>query len=188
MAAQANNVTILSTVVQAYKTSGLLTKALTTTEEKETKNTDREPPEGSGATPLHKAVIFSNYENIVLLLKEYEEHCPEAVTALSYGELVIPHCPTEPASFIEVYCSIVGSIRCPRHTIHIICLTISSLYTYVSFCKGSTLMHLAAYGPDKVPIIKYFLREYKDICIPMLLVKDNRGQTPQKVAVEFKVS
>lgn len=135
MAAQANNVTILSTVVQAYKTSGLLTKALTTTEEKETKNTDREPPEGSGATPLHKAVIFSNYENIVLLLKEYEEHCPEAVTALSYG---------------------------------------------------STLMHLAAYGPDKVPIIKYFLREYKDICIPMLLVKDNRGQTPQKVAVEFK--
>ena len=85
MAAQSSNACVLPMVVQAYKTAGLLARALATTDESE----EEEAAMGSGATPLHTAVISSNYENTVLLLKEYKNHCPEKITATKSGEYIM---------------------------------------------------------------------------------------------------
>ena len=71
-AARANNVSVLSTVVQGYRKAGLLATALSSTDGDTT---------DSGCTPLHIAVSAYNYENTVLLLKEYCEHCPDGLTA-----------------------------------------------------------------------------------------------------------
>ena len=49
-------------------------------------------------------------------------------------------------------------------------------------------MHLAAARFDAVSIIKYLLREYKGVCIPMLMVKNSQGATPLQVAGGLKVS
>lgn len=76
MAAEARDVSVLSTVVQAYKKAGLLAAALSTTTQDE---------DGTGSTPLHVAVSSSSYKNTVLLLKECQEHCPEALTATRNG-------------------------------------------------------------------------------------------------------
>lgn len=74
MAAMARDVSVLTTVVQAYKKAGLLVRALSTA----TQNED-------GSTPLHIAVHSSSYENTVLLLKECQEHCPDILTATRNG-------------------------------------------------------------------------------------------------------
>lgn len=47
-------------------------------------------------------------------------------------------------------------------------------------------MHLAAAWSAGVNIVKYLLREHKEICTPMLLV-DKRG-TPLEYAESIKVS
>lgn len=75
-AARANNVSVLSTVVQGYRKAGLLATALSSTDEVSA---------DSGSTPLHIAVSVYNYENTVLLLKEYWEHCPDRLTAVCNG-------------------------------------------------------------------------------------------------------
>lgn len=72
MAAQARDVSVLPTVVQAYRKAGLLATALRTQGE-------------CGATPLHIAVMYCSYENTLLLLKECQEHCPDALTATFDG-------------------------------------------------------------------------------------------------------
>ena len=52
---------------------------------------------------------------------------------------------------------------------------------------GETLMHIAASMCDGVMIVKYLLREYRDICEPMLLARNNRKDTPLQVADGTKV-
>ena len=47
---------------------------------------------------------------------------------------------------------------------------------------GETLLHIAASMCDGVLIVKYLLREYRDICEPMLLARNNRRDTPLQVA------
>lgn len=74
MAAMARDVSVLTTVVQAYKKAGLLARALSTATQDE-----------DGSTPLHVATHSSRYENTVLLLKECQEHCPEILTATRNG-------------------------------------------------------------------------------------------------------
>ena len=48
-------------------------------------------------------------------------------------------------------------------------------------------MHIAASMPDGVLIVKYLLREYRDACDTMLLVKNNGGVTPLQEAGGTKV-
>ena len=76
-AAQARDVSVLATVVQAYKKAGLLATALSYAE--------LEGESGKGPTPLHLAVVNSNYENTVLLLNECQENCSETLTATWNG-------------------------------------------------------------------------------------------------------
>lgn len=60
-------------------------------------------------------------------------------------------------------------------------------FTNVFHNAGETLMHIAASMPDGVLIVKYLLREYRDVCNTMLLVKNNRGVTPLQEAGGTKV-
>ena len=48
-------------------------------------------------------------------------------------------------------------------------------------------MHIAASMSDGVLIVKYLLREYREVCEPMLLTKNNRRATPLQVAEGTKV-
>ena len=48
-------------------------------------------------------------------------------------------------------------------------------------------MHLAASRSEGVSIVKYLLREHKDICIPMLLAKDCRDYIPLENSEAVKV-
>jgi hypothetical protein len=54
--------------------------------------------------------------------------------------------------------------------------------------SGETLMHIAASMCDGVMIVKYLLREYRDICEPMLLARNNRRDMPLQVADGTKSS
>lgn len=76
-AAQAIDVSVLATVLQAYKKAGLLVTALSYAEV--------EGESGNGPTPLHLAVVNSSYENTLLLLKECQENCSETLTATWNG-------------------------------------------------------------------------------------------------------
>ena len=69
-------------MVQAYRKASLLAKALSTrTIIKGVEGRDG----GDGRNPLHIAIILGSYENTVLLLKECQEHCPDALTATVNG-------------------------------------------------------------------------------------------------------
>ena len=119
-----------------------------------------------GPIPLHMAIIASSYENTVLLLKECQENCPETLTATWNGvqfSHLINH-----AFFVYLFCSFS--------------------FSFSTLSTGNTLLHLAASRPERGPIIKYLLREYKDITIPMLLAKDNRDDIPLNNAESVKVS
>lgn len=61
------------------------------------------------------------------------------------------------------------------------------IFTNVFHNAGETLMHIATSMPDGVLIVKYLLREYRDVCNTMLLVKNNRGVTPLQEAGGTKV-
>ena len=99
-AAQASDVSVLSTVVQAYKKAGLLATALSYAEV--------EGERGKGPTPLHLAIVNSSYENTVLLLKECQENCPETLTATWNGWLCVsssfPAYSSDDIPMIDVVC------------------------------------------------------------------------------------
>ena len=61
------------------------------------------------------------------------------------------------------------------------------IFTNVFHNAGETLMHIAASMPDGVLIVKYLLREYREVYDKVLLVKNNRGDIPLEVAGATKV-